>query len=275
MRASPGRWAGWAPAVVATRRRSVWKERVPNRGRAFAWSRPLATIDRLTGEIAPRAKQTVRKALGAAVDSRQPAAGYITPFTEMRVGAGVLAIKARRLQRARSIRAARPLLFRRLHRQSTGARPAAPGSREPGAAGQSARALPMQTPEQKRPGRADAPRPLQASSLDRQHARSHAHLGKRGYVPGGWLAAVDGCAQRLAHRLLGARGDLAGQPIDRRQRTRPRERAAEIRRTRLPTDRRRVAQPLAPAQPSGLEMPANRRIDAARGRTRRSELRRV
>jgi integrase len=35
---------------------------------------------------------------------------------------------------------------------------------------------------------------------------------------------VDGCAQRLAHRLLGARGDLAGQPIDRRQRTRPRER---------------------------------------------------
>jgi hypothetical protein len=98
-----------------------WQARAPNLARAFAWSRALATIDRLTGEIAPRAKQTVRKALGAAVHSRQPAAGYITPFTEMRVGAGVLAIKARRLQRTRSIRAARPLLFRRLHRQSTGA----------------------------------------------------------------------------------------------------------------------------------------------------------
>jgi hypothetical protein len=42
---------------------------------AFAWSRALATIDRLTGEIAPRAKQTVGKALGAAVHRRQPAAG--------------------------------------------------------------------------------------------------------------------------------------------------------------------------------------------------------
>jgi hypothetical protein len=83
-----------------------WQARAPNLGRSFAWSRALATIDRLTGEIAPRAKQTVGKALGAAVHSRQPAAGYITPFTEMRVGAGVLAINARRLQRTTSRRCA-------------------------------------------------------------------------------------------------------------------------------------------------------------------------
>jgi hypothetical protein len=39
-----------------------WQARAPNLARAFAWSRALATIDRLTGEIAPRAKQTVRNA---------------------------------------------------------------------------------------------------------------------------------------------------------------------------------------------------------------------
>jgi hypothetical protein len=44
--------------------------RAPDLGRAFAWSRALATIDRLTGEIAACAKQTVRDARAAR--GRQP-----------------------------------------------------------------------------------------------------------------------------------------------------------------------------------------------------------
>ena len=76
-------WAGASGcATGADRSASACCESL---GRAFGWSRALATIDRLTGEIAPRAKQTVRKARWAqpSTAANQPP-GHNPPYRDAR-----------------------------------------------------------------------------------------------------------------------------------------------------------------------------------------------